>query len=425
MGIVKNKKSFQSFFIIFLTSFLLGIVFSFSIANYTNKSLLKNQVSTFSSWSNGDLDLKRFWQVYDYVKKNYYSIWEVKKDELVEFAIKWMIDGLKDKHSEYMTASETQKFHEVLQGDFEWIGAVVEKTPLWVEVERIIKWSPAKDSGILKGDIIIEANGVELKDLDLYDAVDNIKWPAGTHVTLKILRVWEKEVIGKDVMRWKITIPSVDYEFLDVNKDIWYIALNIFWDHTEDEFKKALKELFHTKGMIIDLRDNGGWYLQSAVAILSELIEDDEDLVFTKYRNIFDNRVYKSVNDGNIYKWKIVVLINGNSASASEITAWALHDYKKAILVWKKSYGKWSVQQPFDIQWWGTLKITIAKWFTPEGKNIDAEGIDVDIEVDFEKEDYDNNYDRQLEEAKKVLDNFIQYDAFQLSIDRYKSTQGE
>jgi len=389
--------------------------------------LLKSKtyvVTGESTYEESDLDLTRVLEAYYFLEREYFDTSVIKKNDLVESAIKWMVDWLWDKHSEYMTKKETKNFNEALSWDFEWIGAVVEKVELWVAIERILKGSPAKKFGLLKWDILIEANGVELEGLDLYEAVDNIKWPAWTKVVLKFLRAWEIEPLEKEVIRWKIKIPSIDSKVLE-DTNIWYIAINMFWWDTEFEFKKALDELKDTDGLVIDLRDNGWGYLQSAVVILSNFIKNGKNLVFTKYKNIFDNNVYKSVNEWDTYDWKIVVLINGNSASASEITAWALRDYNKAILVWEKSYWKWSVQQPFDLNNGGTLKLTIARWFTPKNKNIDKEWIEPDIEVKFEKEDYENDYDRQLEEAKKILNNFIKYGSLKLSIDKYNSTMKE
>jgi len=424
MKILKNKKILPYFFVIFLTSFLLGVIFSFQIGKNIVDDLLKSKtyvVTGESTYEENDLDLTRVLEAYFYLKREYYDSDVIKKNDLVESAIKWMVDWLWDKHSEYMTKKETKNFHEALSWDFEWIGAVVEKVELWVMIERILKGSPAKNFGLLKGDILIEANGIELEDLDLYEAVDNIKGPAGTKVVLKYLRAWEIDPLETEVIRGKIKIPSVDSKILE-DTDIWYIAVNMFWWDTEVEFKKALEEFKEKEGIIIDLRDNGWGYLQSAVVILSNFIKNGKNIVFTKYKNIFDNNVYKSVNDGDTYEWKIVVLINGNSASASEITAGALRDYNKAILVWEKSYWKWSVQQPFDLSSGWTLKLTIARWFTPKNKNIDKEWIEPDIEIRFLKEDYENDYDRQLEEAKKVLNNFIKYGSLKLSVDEYNNS---
>ena len=424
MKILKNKKILPYFFVIFLTSFLLGVIFSFQIGKNIVDDLLKSKtyvVTGESTYEENDLDLTRVLEAYFYLKREYYDSDVIKKNDLVESAIKWMVDWLWDKHSEYMTKKETKNFHEALSWDFEWIGAVVEKVELWVMIERILKGSPAKNFGLLKGDILIEANGIELEDLDLYEAVDNIKGPAGTKVVLKYLRAWEIDPLETEVIRGKIKIPSVDSKILE-DTDIWYIAVNMFWWDTEVEFKKALEDFKEKEGIIIDLRDNGWGYLQSAVVILSNFIKNGKNIVFTKYKNIFDNNVYKSVNNGDTYEWKIVVLINGNSASASEITAGALRYYNKAILVWEKSYWKWSVQQPFDLSSGWTLKLTIARWFTPKNKNIDKEWIEPDIEIRFLKEDYENDYDRQLEEAKKVLNNFIKYGSLKLSVDEYNNS---
>jgi len=365
--------------------------------------------------------MTKFWEVYKLIKQYNYNTEWINKKELVDSSIKWLVEWLWDKHSEFLTAEETQKFNDVLSWDFEWIWAVVEKNELWVIIERIIKWSPAKNFWLQSWDIIIKANETKLEWMDLYDAVDKIKWKAWTKVMLEILRQWETEVLKIEVIRDKIKIPSVESKMLEDWKT-WYIALNMFWENTAVDFRKELELYLNTEGLIIDLRDNWGGYLQSAVTILSNFIEEDKNLVTTKYKDIFSNVSYPSINEYPIYKWKIVVLINENSASASEITAWALKDYNKWILVWKKSYWKWSVQKPFDLSDGSMLKLTIAKWFTPNDINIDKEGILPDIEIDFEKEDFEKAYDRQLEEAKKVLKIFIEKQANRLSIDTYMSS---
>ena len=210
MKILKNKKILPYFFVIFLTSFLLGVIFSFQIGKNIVDDLLKSKtyvVTGESTYEENDLDLTRVLEACFYLKREYYDSDVIKKNDLVESAIKWMVDWLWDKHSEYMTKKETKNFHEALSWDFEWIGAVVEKVELWVMIERILKGSPAKNFGLLKGDILIEANGIELEDLDLYEAVDNIKGPAGTKVVLKYLRAWEIDPLETEVIRGKIKIP--------------------------------------------------------------------------------------------------------------------------------------------------------------------------------------------------------------------------
>lgn len=422
MSDIKKKDSFSKVFMIFLTSFIAGIIFSYYLGNYYDFWMLKSGSWTTQTLKNtyqDELDLSEFWEVYNILKQEYYSAEEVSKEDLENGAIKGLVEALGDRHSEFMDPETNEKFQEILSWDFEWIGAVVEKVPLWVKVERILKGSPAKKAGILARDILIEANETDLSELDLYDAVEKIKGDAWTTVVLKVLRSGEPDFLEITVVRDKIQIPSVESEILE--EGVGYIAINMYGETTSAEFKKALEEMKEKEanGLIIDVRDNGGWYLQSAVEILSEFVEDGEILVQTRYRDSLFNKNYYSSNRG-IFEKKIVVLVNGNSASASEITAGALREYGKAIVVWEKTYGKGSVQQPFDITK-SLLKLTIAQWFTPNGNSIEEKGITPDIEVLFEKEDYENDFDRQLEEAKKVLNTFQEVGSLQLAVDQYNS----
>lgn len=423
MNSFKQKSVFPIVFITFLTSFLAGLLFSLYLSQSSTAWLWKtlNDYKDLVQSSNQSLDLSRFWQVYDILEDYSYDIDHIEKQALIDGAIKGMVEWLWDKHSEYMTVEEKKRFEESLSWDFEWIWAVVEKHPLWIKIERVIKWSPAKKYGITAEDIILTANDTILQELDLYDAIDHIKWPAGTSVDLEIIREWENEVLDITVIRDKIVIPSVESELLENNTG--YIALNMFGEDTVNEFETALKQLYQTDGLIIDVRDNGGWYLHTATQILSELLPDDTLLVITKYPWFQPNDVYKAVNFGPVYEKPIVVLINENSASASEILAWALHDHQKWILVWKNTYGKGSVQQPFEVSNDSLLKITIAKWFTPKNKNIDKQWIAPDIEIDFEKQDYEEKYDRQLEVAKEVLQEFIESKDFEATIEKFNQEQ--
>lgn len=410
-----NKKNLNifTFFLLFLTSFALGFYTSWKTQNFFP------QISQISESETGNLDLTNFWKVYNIVALDYYGSDEIDPKKIEQWMIEWMVNSLWDKFSEYMSIEETKQFNEALAWDFEWIGAVVDKHELWVVVDMVIKWSPALENGILKWDIVTEANGKTLQDLTVTEAVALIKGPADTKVVLKILRSWENDILTKEITRKKITIPSVQSEIFKEEK-IGYIALNMFWDQTSYEFEQALLTMNSpdVEWVIIDLRDNGWWYLQSAVEILSHFVEKGNVLVTTKYSNSIPDDVYYSENFWKIFDKKLVVLINENSASASEITAWALRDYKKAILVWEKSYGKWSVQSPYEMEDGSLLKLTIAKWYTPKDYSIDHNGIDPDIKVSFLREDFENKYDRQKETAKKVLKDFIKYDNIALTVEK-------
>lgn len=410
-------------FIIALTCFLLWVISSLVAANYANSVMLKTPISSLNSFGS-DLNLDKFWTVYDIIGEEYYSETIPEKKDLENGAIKWMVEALWDPHSEFMDPETTKKFDELLSGDFEGIGAVIEKHPLGVSVDRIIKGSPAKKYDIRSGDVIMEANGENLENLDLYDAVDKIKGPAGSSVVLKIMRAGEDKSFEITVIRDTIHIPSVELEMMEEGK-IAYISLNMFGDTTSQEFNSIMQEVLSSQaqGIILDVRDNGGGYLQSAVEILSDFIPNGEVLVKTRHKDSFFDENYLSQNTGILFDKKIVVLMNGNSASASEISAAALSEYNKAILVGEKSYGKWSVQQPFDLDDGSLLKLTIAKWYSPKDRNIDGEGIEPDIEILFQEEDYENKYDRQLEEAKKILQLFQEKGTIGLTLEAYKKSQ--
>lgn len=432
-----NKKSNISFlliFIIFLTSFSLGFLTSIKLdynAVFQNSKEENTSIvdKIWNSLLKKDLDIEMFWQVYNIVSLNYYSNDTMDKKELQYWIINWFVNSLWDKFSEFFKPEEAKQFTDTISWDFEWIWAVVDKNELWIVVDRVLKWSPALNWWVLKWDIIISANDKELKDLSVTDAVSFIKWKAWTVVKLKILRSWEKDFIYKDITRDKIKIPSVDTKDLK-DEEIWYISLNIFWEDTSKEFKELLDTFTNdkTKWIIIDLRDNWWGLLQSAVEILSNFIPNGKTLVTTKYKNSQANEVYPSENTWKIFDKKIVILINWNTASASEITAWALRNYNKAILVWEKSYWKWSVQQPFSLPDGSMLKLTIAKWYTPNDVSIDHNWIKPDVEVSFKKEDYTPEtwkekdfvpYDRQLETAKQVLKDFIKLDNISLVLNKY------
>jgi len=252
-----------------------------------------NFTSIYSSWN--DLNLTKYWAIYDIIKKEYFDENTINNDKLLESSITWLVNWLWDKHSTYFNKDENKSFNETLSWDFEGIWAVVEINPLWVAIDRIIKWSPAKKFDLRSGDIIISANDISLQWMNLVEAVNNIKWPAWTIVKLYILREGEESLVKKEVVRDKIKIPSVDFEKFDNNTG--YISINMFWEETSRDFKNALNELKNTSWIIVDLRDNWGGYLISAVEILSNLIENWNIVVVTKYKDENIDEVYNSIND--------------------------------------------------------------------------------------------------------------------------------
>jgi len=408
-----NKWTFLRVFIWFLTWFVVGFL-TFSLKTEIDSQRLKEtswKVSNVEEQTlQKDLDMSDFWYVYSIIKDKYIWIDSIKKEDVVNSAISWMVKWLWDKHSEYLYWEELNSFESSLNWNFEWIWAYVSKNEMWIVIEKIIAWSPAKKYWILRWDIILEADWVDLSKLDKYDAISKIKWPAWSKVILSVYREWEW-IIEKEVTRNYVKIPSVSYENFDW---LWYIQISTYWETTFREFQDSIDSAFNDNvdWLIIDLRDNGWGYLKVAVDILSYFIEEWKNLVTVKAKDSFFNLDDKhlSANYSKIFDKPILVLINGSSASASEITAWALQDYSKAIIVWEQSYWKWSVQTPFNLKNWNMLKITTSKWYTPNNNTIEWKWITPDIKVEFDIEEAKKWVDNQLEKSKQILKFLINND---------------
>lgn len=407
----RQKNNFLTNFIFYLTFFLLWFYICLKYIDYkaetVNVDNVKNSEETV-------LDLSKYFHVYELLKEHHYDFDNSKPEDFINSSIAWLTQGLKDPYTEYFTAKEEKDFMESLEWDFEWIWAVLEKDELWIKISSILPDSPAEKWDIRAWDIVINVNWTDIAWMKTQEVISLIKWPAWKEVNLKIVR--NEELIDKKVFTWKVNIPSIDSE--DLSEETWYIQISTFWEKTWVEFEESLKKFKDKKWIIIDLRQNSGWYLETAMELIWHFLKKWEVLAITKYKDWKEEK-YFSEAKWTFYEWKIVVLIDKYSASASEIFAWALKDYKKAIIVWEKSFWKGSVQQPIKLKDWSMVKITVAKWFTPLWTTIDKEWVKPDIEVKFEKEDIEKKYDRQKEEAKKVLESFIKNDLFQISIDKY------
>ena len=411
----KQNKNFLTFFLIYLTIFLLWFLTSEAFDFYNAEQKLIIIDKNVNNSKEDSLNLDKYFSVYDKIKDNYYDFWDVKKEDLVEKSIVWLVSWLNDPYTEYFNPNENKNFMSSLSWDFEWIWAVLEKVDLWVKITSVVENSPAETAWIKPWDIVTDVNWTNIAKMSTTEVIALIKWPAWKEVNLVLKR--GDETIEKQLFTKAIVIPSIAWK--EIDDDIWYIWVATFWDKTWTEFKKELEKLKNKKWIIIDLRDNGWGYLEIAVNMLENFIKRWDVIAYTKYKD-WKKDTYYSRSLWDLYNWKIVVLMNWFSASASEIFAWVMKDYQKAILVWEKTYWKGSVQQPIELKDWSMIKITIAKWFTPKDKNIDKEWIEPDIEVKFTDEDIKKENDRQLEEAKKVLKSFIENTYLNLSIDKYK-----
>ncbi len=306
-----------------------------------------------------------------------------------------------DPYTEYFNPTDAKQFNSDLNGTFTGIGAELSKNNTDIVIISPISGFPADKAGLKPKDIIAEIDGKSAYDISITDAVSKIRGPEGTDVKLKIVRN-TSQIIDLTITRQKITIPSVDSKILDGN--LGYIKISRFSEDTNtlakqaaDKFKSA-----NVKGIILDVRGDPGGLLDAAVGV-SGLWLPEGKTVLSERRSGIIVRSYLSQGPGELSGIPTVVLINEGSASASEITAGALKDNNAATLTGLKSYGKGSVQQIEQLPGGAMLKVTIARWYTPAGKNIDKAGINPDKVIKISDDDIKNNKDPQLDSAINQL----------------------
>lgn len=342
-----------------------------------------------------------FWDTWEYVH-NQYVDQPVDDTKLVQGAISGMLDSLGDKHTGYMTPEEYEEATIPLEGSFEGIGAYVDVSGKLLTIISPMPGSPAEEAGLLSGDEVIKVNGEDVTDQDPTIVLKSVKGPAGTDVTLTFQRPSTEEVFDVTITRQEINVPSVTSEMKD--GDIGYIYLSTFGESTTEELKAALETLLaqNPKGLILDLRYNSGGYLDVAIDVISQFIS--EGVVMYEQQGNGEEIPYDAKPGGLATEIPLVVLINEGSASASEITAGAIQDFHRGTLVGVTTYGKGSVQNWIPLENdQGAVRITIARWLTPDHHQINEAGLTPDVEVQFTQADADAGIDPQLNKAIEIL----------------------
>lgn len=353
-----------------------------------------------------DVNLSLYWNVWERLETNYLNESAVQNDQnLIYGSIKGLVNALDDPYTVFMTPKETKQFEENLQGSLQGIGAELSVEDGMLIVVSPLKDSPAEKAGLRPGDVIFQIDGDATGEMTLFEAIMNIRGEKGTDVTLTIIREDIDEPFDVTITRDEITIESVTTELLDGN--ISYVSVNQFSDNTTKEFDEAIQEILikNPKGVILDLRYNGGGYLDIAVEILSEFISDDKTAVIIQRRNPDDNQTLQVLGNTRLPDIPLVVLVNRGSASASEIVAGAIQDHKRGLVMGEETFGKGSVQEVELLRDGSSLRLTIAKWLTPEGRDIEEAGIVPDRIIELTQEDIENEFDSQLEEARTYLMN--------------------
>ncbi len=323
--------------------------------------------------------LKLFSDVLDLVEKNYVD--EVDTRDLINKAIQGMVHSL-DPHSQLLPPEAFEELQIDTKGEFGGIGIVITMQKGLLTVISPIEGTPAYEAGIDAGDIITEVDGESTKEMMLWEAVKKMRGPKGEPVTITVVREGESEPIEFELVRDIIPIESVRH--LALKPGYGYIRITNFQENTTEDLKAALGDLQNTagplKGLILDLRDNPGGLLNQAV-LVSDLFLDQGAIVSIKGRLDRHTKVFEAHPDEDRHEFPIVILINAGSASASEIVAGALQDHKRGLILGTTSFGKGSVQTVETLRDGYGLKFTIARYYTPDGRSIQAQGIEPDIEV--------------------------------------------
>ena len=343
-----------------------------------------------------------FWESWDLLHENYVDQ-PLDDLALMRGAISGMLAATGDKHTSYMNPEQFEQANAEMSGEeYTGIGAWVNTTGEYIAVVSPMKNSPAEKAGLKAKDVVIAIDGEDMTGIPGDLALQKILGPAGEAVTLTIRR--GEEILEFTIVREKITVPAVEYEMLE--DDIAYIALNTFNELSTKQMRDALKELLpqNPKGLIFDLRNNGGGFLVTAIEITSEFISDG--IVMYEEYGDGSRESYNAQPGGLATEIPLVVLINEGTASASEITAGAIQDYGRGTLIGVTSYGKGSVQNWIALKTErGGVRITIARWLTPNGNQINEVGLTPDIEVPYTQEDVDADRDPQLDAAIDFLNN--------------------
>jgi len=344
---------------------------------------------------------KVFWEAWDWVNKDFYDRQAIDPQKMTYGAIKGMLESLGDNTTVFTPPVAARREQNTLQGNFGGVGMTLEMKDKRVTVVSIIANTPAEKAGILSGDVIFKVDSTELTGLSLDEAVDKIRGPVGSKVTLTILRQGTAEPLVFELVRAQIPLPSVKAELKAGN--IGYIALNSFAETSPQEMIKAIRELRSqgAQSLILDLRYNLGGYLHIAQAIASQFLQ--EGIVVLEEEGTGLRKSYPVQRGGIATDISLVVLVNRWSASASEIVAGAIQDAGRAPLIGEKTFGKGTVQRARTLSDGSSVHITIAHWLTPKGHQIHNQGLTPDIVVALTEDDQKAGRDPQLDRAITYL----------------------
>ena len=358
-------------------SFFLGIG-----VGYINRPAIERVVNVLNKETTkpAEVDFSLFWDVWDRLETRYIDKSKIDRQKLVEGAISGMVQAVGDPYTIFFPPQEAKDFQADIKGKFEGIGAEIGIRKGILTVIAPLRDSPAERAGIKAGDKILKIDETITADLSVEEAVRKIRGEKGTRIKLTILRDTENDTREITVIRDTIVVPNIRTD--SKSGGIFVLQLAHFSESSPEDFRKAVGEFIKSgdKKLVLDLRNDPGGYLNAAVDIVSWFIPAGEAVVSERHAD-GSEKIYRSNGYRLLEKTPTVVLVNQGSASASEILAGALRDQRGIKLVGEKTFGKGSVQELQELSKGASLKITIAKWFTPSGKSINENGLDPDVIV--------------------------------------------
>lgn len=410
----ENKKKGKYRINIFLAIALIFLAFIVGKYNISLSDSVNNQdigiayeskiVNKYQD-GNGDyikeIDFDLYWQVWDELKTKYFDADKINESELFYGSLKGMVSAVGDPYTSFLDPKLSKQFSEDMSGSFEGIGAEIGIRDDILTIIAPLPETPADKAGIKSGDKIYEINGELTMGISVDEAVSKIRGPKGSEVILTIFRDDFNESQEITITRDTIEINSVKTELLEHN--ILLISLSSFSDDTLNLFNLAVKEAEDKKvaGIILDLRNNPGGYLDTAVEVASEWVESGPVVIEKFDEDNEENYLARGI--ARLSNYETVVLVNGGSASASEIVAGALQDYSLGTIVGTQTFGKGSVQTLNPFSDGSALKVTVAKWLTPQGSYITDIGITPDEVLEYSLEDFENEIDPQLNKAISII----------------------
>jgi carboxyl-terminal processing protease len=352
-----------------------------------------------------DVDLSLFWQAWNLLEENFVTPTLLNTDKMIYGAITGMVSALDDPYTLFFDPQDTKQFLENVTGQFEGVGMQIDirKGQLWVVAP--LENTPAQKAGMRAGDAIIKIDDKFAAGISIDEAVKLIRGPKDSKVVLTVMRESWEEAKEIAITRGVIDIPSFKLEIMQ--EDIAYLKIYGFTESAGLDFSKIAIDILQGPAdkIIMDLRNNPGGYLEVAQAIAGFFLKNG-DLVAIEEFGTGEQKEYPSLGNAKLLEYPIVVLINQGSASGAEILAGALRDNRDIQLIGEKSFGKGSVQQLEKLRDGSSLKITIAKWLTPNGHSIADDGLDPDVVVEITEEDFEEDRDPQLDKALEIIKSF-------------------